>query len=579
MSGPQRVISNIILTCIVCTGAHLSVHAQPSDPASFVCAELLGRPTGNSIALNAATDRDAEIFVEFGRSPGSYEGQTGVQATFANQPVTILVAPLQPDTRYYFRVRYRAVGGQDFAARAEHSFHTARPRGGSFRFAIEADPHLDEATNGDLLRLTLGNILAGGSDFLIDLGDTFMSDKLPVIDSSSILARHLLLRTYYDAICHSVPLYLVLGNHEGENGWYLNGTPGSLGNTAAAIRLKYYPNPRPGAFYSGDTTVPAFVGPRGNAYAWEWGNVLFVVLDPYWYTALKPGTSTDNWGWTLGRAQYDWFSRVLSASNAPFKFVFAHQVVGGLDAEGRGGIEAAPFYEMGGSNADGSFGFASHRPGWPMPIHTLMKQNHVSAFFHGHDHVFVQQELDGITYQELPQPGYYNFSSPEKSYSNIGLAAKYGYTHGQVLSSSGYLRVTVDDSTARVDYIRSYMPEHENSSRHNGDVGYSYVLKPSGVATTVPAENIPQGDCLLEPNYPNPFNPQTTLSFRTGQNGNVRLEVVNVLGETVRTIIDEQLPAGNHTVRFDATALPSGVYCAVLSAGGRLSTRMMVYQK
>jgi hypothetical protein len=540
---------------------------------------LLGRPTENAITLNLATDRDAEIFVEFGRSPGTYEGQTPVQAAVANRPVTMSIASLQTDTRYYYRVRYRAIGGQTFAARAEHSFHTARPRGQAFRFAIEADPHMDEATSGDLFTLTLGNILAGGSDFLIDLGDTFMSDKLPVKDSTSILARHLLLRTYYDVVCHSVPLYLVLGNHEGENGWYLNGTPGSLGNTAAGIRIAYYPNPRPGGFYSGDTTSPAFVGPRGNAYAWEWGNALFVVLDPYWYTALKPGTSTDNWGWTLGRAQYDWFDRVLGASTAPFKFVFAHQVVGGLDPEGRGGIEAVPFYEMGGSNADGSPGFASHRPGWPMPIHDLMKKNHVTAFFHGHDHVFVQQELDGITYQELPQPAYYNVTSPDKSYSNSGIAAKYGYTHGTVLSSSGYLRVTVEDSTARVEYVRSYLPQHENAMRHNGDVAYSYVLRPSGTATTVPGADIPQGDCRLEPNYPNPFNPETTLSFHIGQPGHVRLDIVNMLGVTVRTVIDAQTPAGNHAVRFDATGLASGVYCVVLRAGGSMSTRTMIYQK
>lgn len=579
MRGSRSLIRSAILVCLVCPGVQMPGHAQPPDPTSFVCAELLGRPTENAVALNIATDREADIFVEFGRSPGMYEGQTPAHAAAAHQPVTISIAPLQPGTRYYYRVRYRATGGQDFAARAEHSFHTARPRGQAFRFAIEADPHMDEATSGDLFARTLGNILNGGSDFLIDLGDTFMSDKLPVIDSASILARHLLLRAYYDVVCHSVPLYLVLGNHEGENGWYLNGTPGSLGNTAAGIRIRYYPNPRPGGFYAGDTTSPAFVGQRGNAYAWEWGNALFVVLDPYWYTARKPGTSTDNWGWTLGRPQYDWFAQVLAASTAPFKFVFAHQVVGGLDPEGRGGIEAAPFYEMGGSNADGSSGFASYRPGWPMPIHDLMRTNHVTAFFHGHDHVFVQQELDGITYQEVPQPGYYNVTNPEKSYSNSAIAAKYGYTHGMVLSSSGYLRVTVEDSVARVEYVRSYLPEHENATRHNGDIAYSYVLRPSGTPTDVQGSRKQQAECRLKPNFPNPFNPKTTFSFHIGQPAHVRLEIVNMLGSVVRKVIDTPMAAGNHAVRFDATGLASGVYCVVLRAGSSFSTRTMVYQK
>ncbi len=579
MHGVKTSLWYVLIVCVVCSGACLGVRAQSTDPTTFICGELLGRPTGTSVALNIATDRDADVYVEFGRASGSYGAQTAVQAARANQPVTIRVAPLDPDARYYYRVRYRQSGSQTFAARTERSFRTARPRGAAFRFAIEADPHLDEATNPDLYRRTLGNILTGGSDFLIDLGDTFMSDKLPVIDSASILARHLLFRTFFDSVAHSLPLYLVIGNHEGENGWYISDAQGGLAGQAARTRLRYYPNPLPDDFYSGDTTRVSFAGVRGNAYAWEWGNALFVALDPYWYTAPKPGTSVDNWGWTLGKAQYDWFARVLSGSSAPFKFVFAHQVVGGLDAEGRGGIEAAPFYEMGGNNADGSWGFASHRPGWPKPLHDLMKHYHVTAFFHGHDHVYVQQELDGITYQELPQPGYYNFTSPDKSYSNTGLAAKYGYTHGTVLSSSGYLRVSVEDTTARVDYIRSYMPEHETGSRHNGDIGASYVLRPAGGVTAVPERGVPAGPCSLDPNYPNPFNPSTTIAFHLAVSGPVRLEIVNVLGECVRTLIEGALDAGSHAVRFDGAQLPSGVYRAVLHAGGGQAVQTLVLQK
>jgi hypothetical protein len=102
---------------MVYAGAHGPLHAQSADPTSFVCAELLGRPTENAITLNLATDRDAEIFVEFGRLPGTYEGQTPVHAAVAHRPVTMAIASLQADTRYYYRVRYRAIGGQTFAAR------------------------------------------------------------------------------------------------------------------------------------------------------------------------------------------------------------------------------------------------------------------------------------------------------------------------------------------------------------------------------------------------------------------------------------------------------------------------------
>jgi len=88
------------------------------------------------------------------------------------------------------------------------------------------------------------------------------------------------------------------------------------------------------------------VGLRENYYAWTWGDALFVVLDPYINTLNKPEKEGDGWNFTLGRDQYDWFRRTLENSDSKFKFVFAHQIVGG-DTEGRGGTEWVDYYEMG----------------------------------------------------------------------------------------------------------------------------------------------------------------------------------------------------------------------------------------
>ena len=49
------------------------------------------------------------------------------------------------------------------------------------------------------------------------------------------------------------------------------------------------------------------VGIRENYYAWEWGDALFVVIDPYMYTKTKP-----EWGWSLGLEQYNWLKKTLS---------------------------------------------------------------------------------------------------------------------------------------------------------------------------------------------------------------------------------------------------------------------------
>jgi len=85
----------------------------------------------------------------------------------------------------------------------------------------------------------------------------------------------------------------------------------------------------------------------------------------------------------------------------------------------------------------------------------------------------------------------------------------------------------------------------------------------------------------LYPNYPNPFNPATRLSFEISEAGRVRLAVYNALGRHVATLLDEVVPVGHHTVAWNVAgrALPSGVYCARLEAGGAAALRQMVLLK
>ena len=175
------------------------------------------------------------------------------------------------------------------------------------------------------------------------------------------------------------------------------------------------------------------------------------------------------WGWTLGKAQYEWLKQTLESSTARYKFIFIHHLVGGNSNEARGGIESAGYYEWGGKNQDGSWGFDTQRPGWEMPIHALLVKNRVSALFHGHDHVFVKQELDGIIYQECPQPSI-------TKYNNTQLAQQYGYIHGEVVSSSGHLRVQVTPAQATVEYVRAYRPQDENANQKNGQVAANYSI-------------------------------------------------------------------------------------------------------
>jgi hypothetical protein len=87
--------------------------------------------------------------------------------------------------------------------------------------------------------------------------------------------------------------------------------------------------------------------------------------------------------------------------------------------------------------------------------------HNVSIFFHGHDHVFVKQDLDGVVYQECPVPsdGMYGYGH-------------YGYIYGDLVNNSGHLRVEVSQDDVSVDYVRAFLP----GDGEDGIIAYSYTI-------------------------------------------------------------------------------------------------------
>jgi hypothetical protein len=437
-----------------------------------VATPLLGRPTDKSVNVNVVPAETFEILLEYRDSNNTLILKTPVVVAEAGIPTNIEISGLAPDTGYIYKLCYRKPGDTAVLCSPDFSFHTQRSPGSSFVFDVQADSHLDERASGDLYQRTLSNELGDKPDFLIDLGDTFMTDKLQVKNKEAYLNQYLEQRSFIDAAGHSVPLFMVIGNHDGEAGYALDGSGNNIAVQSLQFRKQYFPNPEPDGFYTGNSEYDAVTGMKQDYYAWVWGDALFIVLDPYWYTTIKPGGKTDEWGWTLGKAQYQWLKQTLEDNPAKYKFVFAHQLVGG-DSQGRGGTEFASMYEWGGNNLDGSYGFEQHRPGWGVPIHQLLVENNVTAFFHGHDHFFGKQELDGVTYQEVPQPA--TLSSSKGS-----PGAEYGYSSGVLLWSPGHLRLTVSPGSTLVEYIDSGLPADTKSGATNGAVAYSYTLSPRG---------------------------------------------------------------------------------------------------
>ena len=104
-----------------------------------------------------------------------------------------------------------------------------------------------------------------------------------------------------------------------------------------------------------------------------------------------------------------------------------------------------------------------------------------------------------------------------------------------------------------------------------------YAGTASFTFTAVTVTSVDRGDELpetstLAQNYPNPFNPSTEIVYYLDESGPVRLEVFDIAGRFVATLVDSVLPQGEHRARFDAGGLPTGTYVYRLTIGSGAKT-------
>jgi hypothetical protein len=382
--------------------------------------------SATSFSLNVSSSTLGKAYIEYGYSKTKYSSKTPTQAL--TKGITVFeVSGLKSETKIYFRLRYLLGKKSTFSALPQSSVTTTKSSE-DFVFGVQADPHMDENSSADVYSQTLEQVVKASPAFYMDLGDIFMTDKLPNKSEANIRARFELMKSFYDKL-NGIPLYITLGNHDGELGY-------SNFNTRK-YRKEYFPQ------QTGDLAYYSFTGPDS----------LHISLDIFNYTMENP--KDDGWQWTLGRTQYDWLKSTLENSKATHKFVYVHHLLYG-NAQSRGGVEIARYNEWGGLNRDGTQGFESKRPGWGKPVHQILVDNGVDIVFKGHDHLYVKQELDGIIYQTLPQP-----SHPG---DKVNSANEYGYVTGKVIGGSGFLKVTTTSNSIKVDFIK-----------HDGTILDSYV--------------------------------------------------------------------------------------------------------
>ena len=442
---------------------------------AFAGDSVLASPTADSVILNLySVTQSGTVSVYYGAVAGRPDRQTAALTLVAGKPLEFTLDGLLANTRYYYRVQFTAAPGSPSVASAEQSFQTARTPGAAFSFAIQGDSHPERERsefNAELYQRTLAAVAADAPDFYIASGDDFSVDTLDAatIDRARVEARYTLQRPWLGIVGKRAPLFLVNGNHEQAARYLLDGTADNVAVWAQNARNALYSQPVPGGFYTGNTETVPFIGLLRNYYAWTWGDALFVVIDPYWSSPVP----VDNvfgggakrgslWDVTHGDAQYAWLKATLEKSTARYKFVFAHHVMG----TGRGGVELADLWEWGGRNAGGAFEFAALRPNWSLPIHALMVANRVTIFFQGHDHIWVRQQRDGVTYQTLSEP-----ADPNYLLRNAD-----AYVSGDKFPGAGYTRVSVGPAGVKVDYVRMYLPADEGPGRVSGSVAFSYSL-------------------------------------------------------------------------------------------------------
>ena len=239
----------------------------------------------------------------------------------------------------------------------------------------------------------------------------------------------------------------------------------------------------------------------------------------------------------------------MEGSKAKFKFVFAHQIVGG-DAEGRGGSERVDYCEMGGKNLDGTYGFDTKRPGWGKPLHQIMVENGVQIYFHGHDHLYAEQEKDGIIYQEVPQPSF-------PGYTVANDAAAFGYTQGLIIPSSGHLNVKVMGDSATVDYIGGYHLDIKALGLFNGTSRRKYSVKAKTMNTEV-----------VTPKFKviNAYQSGKTVYINSTLEEEIQLNLYTITGNVLATERKSTTAGGTFLYELPK-GLPEGVY--LLSLNGK----------
>lgn len=365
--------------------------AEPQLEPLLYLPTLLSCPTETSIRITALNHKNAaEAVIELRKE--------GLQ-DWERRPPALKIAPyerldwtlkdLSSATRYEYRVLLKPAGEESPRPAAVGSFRTQRKGPASYTVVLMTDPHTGSFPPGSGPVLTLDKVVQNAArakaEFVLDLGDNVAwpgSREFAQKNSNGALSAYAAYRRQIGPLSMHCPHFAVIGNWAGESGKF----PEKSIQTVAAVRRALLPGPD-------HQTYPQGGSENEDYYAFSWGDALYVILNIQTYS--KPSAPerfptlmadvNEITEWTLGGKQMAWFETTLKNATERFRFVCVHHPAGG-----NAGDSLNTLYGRGGARA--------WNVGEQVKIHSLMKKHKVQIFFYGHDHVFVDDVVEGIHY-------------------------------------------------------------------------------------------------------------------------------------------------------------------------------------
>jgi endo-1,4-beta-xylanase len=174
--------------------------------------------------------------------------------------------------------------------------------------------------------------------------------------------------------------------------------------------------------------------------------------------------------------------------------------------------------------------------------------------------------------------------NPLMVWSSSALATSY---HIQVSDNRSFATfaadTTVADTTLRLGLLagatRYYWRVSAGNSNGTSDYTTMASFMTGDLFSGVQEPVIVPDRFGLSQNYPNPFNPTTSFEFQVASSGFVSLKVLDILGREVAVLVNESRQPGTYSERWNASALPSGVYFCRMQAGSFVDTKKMILAK